>query len=239
MTGVYFTGGSVNPARSFGPAVVSHTFSSYHWIYWVGPILGALLASAFYKFIKMLEYETANPGQDRAQTEGEHFNPDEHTGKARVSFAPEDYAMEEGRANGSGLGVGPDNVGAPNEYGTQQRPYSKSPAPPHANDQFAGLNEGGMHANEQQTADYPPRSMGGDSDRTVVSPHATNTNIITDSGDRKIVGSGEPASTHRSALKKKSSPSDVPMSERSLRTNTYNNRNMFDGPRDEEFYEKN
>ncbi|KAL8917367.1 MAG: hypothetical protein Q9208_007985 [Pyrenodesmia sp. 3 TL-2023] len=33
-------------------------------IYWIGPILGALLASGFYKFIKMLEYETANPGQD-------------------------------------------------------------------------------------------------------------------------------------------------------------------------------
>jgi hypothetical protein len=26
--------------------------------------LGALLAAAFYKFIKVLEYETANPGQD-------------------------------------------------------------------------------------------------------------------------------------------------------------------------------
>lgn len=37
-------------------------------VYWVGPILGALVAAGFYKFIKMLEYETANPDQDAAET---------------------------------------------------------------------------------------------------------------------------------------------------------------------------
>jgi aquaporin rerated protein, other eukaryote len=62
--GVYYTGGSVNPARSFGPAVATRSFPTYHWIYFIGPILGALLASGFYKFIKTLEYETVNPGQD-------------------------------------------------------------------------------------------------------------------------------------------------------------------------------
>ena len=30
----------------------------------VGPIIGSLIAVFFYKFIKMLEYEMANPGQD-------------------------------------------------------------------------------------------------------------------------------------------------------------------------------
>ena len=30
---VYYTGGSVNPARSFGPCVVLHSFYDYHWIY--------------------------------------------------------------------------------------------------------------------------------------------------------------------------------------------------------------
>ncbi|KAF2842821.1 aquaporin [Patellaria atrata CBS 101060] len=69
MTGVYFTGGSLNPARSFGPAVVNNHFHGYHWIYWVGPILGALLAAGFYKFIKILEYETAYPDQDAVLTE--------------------------------------------------------------------------------------------------------------------------------------------------------------------------
>ncbi|KAI0397296.1 aquaporin-like protein [Xylariaceae sp. FL0594] len=64
MMGVYYTGGSLNPARSFGPAVVTGSFPTYHWIYFIGPILGALLASGFYKLIKVLEYETVNPGQD-------------------------------------------------------------------------------------------------------------------------------------------------------------------------------
>lgn len=30
----------------------------------MGPGLGAIIAVVFYKFIKMLEYEVANPGQD-------------------------------------------------------------------------------------------------------------------------------------------------------------------------------
>jgi aquaporin related protein len=64
LSGVYFTGGSLNPARSFGPAVVNLDFERYHWIYWVGPVLGSIIAAGFYKFIKILEYETANPGQD-------------------------------------------------------------------------------------------------------------------------------------------------------------------------------
>ncbi|GAA5991452.1 hypothetical protein JCM11641_005210 [Rhodosporidiobolus odoratus] len=70
---VYYTGGSLNPARSFGPSVVMGSFPSYHWyvlhfifprllrelpIDLVGPLLGALLASAFYRFLKWMEYET-------------------------------------------------------------------------------------------------------------------------------------------------------------------------------------
>lgn len=64
LAGVYFTGGSLNPARSFGPAVVTGVWPGHHWIYWVGPLLGALLAVAFYKLMKLLDYATANPGAD-------------------------------------------------------------------------------------------------------------------------------------------------------------------------------
>lgn len=31
LFGVQYTGGSLNPARSFGPCVVLHSFHSYHW----------------------------------------------------------------------------------------------------------------------------------------------------------------------------------------------------------------
>ena len=64
IRGVFYTGGSLNPARSFGPCVVTGEFPGYHWIYWVGPLLGALVASGFYVLIKALEYETVNPDPD-------------------------------------------------------------------------------------------------------------------------------------------------------------------------------
>ncbi|KAK7890586.1 Aquaporin-1 [Exophiala xenobiotica] len=75
LMGVYYTGGSLNPARSFGPCVVLHAFNSYHWIYWVGPTLGSLLASGFYMFIKALEYETVNPEADAAGEPARVFDP--------------------------------------------------------------------------------------------------------------------------------------------------------------------
>ena len=63
-TGVYFTGGSLNLARSLGPAVVNRNFPGYFWIYVVGPLLGALLASGFYALLSYLRWQDCNPGQD-------------------------------------------------------------------------------------------------------------------------------------------------------------------------------
>ncbi|KAG9017728.1 hypothetical protein FRB93_004539 [Tulasnella sp. JGI-2019a] len=60
---VVFTGASMNTARSFGPAVVSG-FHKSHWIYWVGPFLGSLLATFFYAVLKHIKYWDINPGQD-------------------------------------------------------------------------------------------------------------------------------------------------------------------------------
>lgn len=85
LGGVYYTGGSLNPARSFGPCVANKAFPSEHWIYWLGPVLGALVAAGFYWFIKSCEYETANPGQDFDDLEANAFNPDADLSRPVVS----------------------------------------------------------------------------------------------------------------------------------------------------------
>lgn len=48
MIGGPLTGGSMNPARTFGPAIASGFFQN-HFVYWVGPIIGAIAASLFYE----------------------------------------------------------------------------------------------------------------------------------------------------------------------------------------------
>ncbi|KJZ74570.1 hypothetical protein HIM_06166 [Hirsutella minnesotensis 3608] len=63
VASIGLTGASMNPARSFGPALLVN-FPKYHWIYWVGPFAGALLAYIIYSTLKWLDYEAANPGQD-------------------------------------------------------------------------------------------------------------------------------------------------------------------------------
>lgn len=50
LAGVPVTGASMNPARSFGPALVAGVWAN-HWIYWIGPLIGGALAAVIYEFI--------------------------------------------------------------------------------------------------------------------------------------------------------------------------------------------
>jgi aquaporin Z len=50
LVGIVMTGASVNPARSFAPALVGGSWDGF-WVYVAGPALGAILAWALYKII--------------------------------------------------------------------------------------------------------------------------------------------------------------------------------------------
>jgi aquaporin TIP len=50
LLGVPVTGAGMNPARSFGPAVVAGAWEN-HWIFWAGPLIGAAIAALVYEFV--------------------------------------------------------------------------------------------------------------------------------------------------------------------------------------------
>ena len=50
FVGVPLTGASMNPARTLGPAVAAAAWAD-HWIYWVGPLVGAAVAGLVYQYL--------------------------------------------------------------------------------------------------------------------------------------------------------------------------------------------
>ncbi|KAK2402344.1 putative aquaporin TIP-type alpha [Trifolium repens] len=73
LAGGPFDGACMNPARAFGPALVGWRWH-YHWIFWVGPLLGAAIAALLYEYIMV-------------PTEPPHTQTHPH----HQPLAPEDY----------------------------------------------------------------------------------------------------------------------------------------------------
>ncbi|HEX2194772.1 MAG TPA: aquaporin [Candidatus Limnocylindria bacterium] len=50
LMGGPLTGAAMNPARWFGPAVASGSFENWY-VWWVGPLLGAIVAAVLYRYV--------------------------------------------------------------------------------------------------------------------------------------------------------------------------------------------
>jgi MIP family channel proteins len=52
LVGGPITGASMNPARSFGPALVGELWEA-HWMYWLAPVTGMMAAARAYDFLRL------------------------------------------------------------------------------------------------------------------------------------------------------------------------------------------
>lgn len=64
LMAIPYTGCGMNPARALGPAVLKNHWPNYHWIYWAGPIAGAVLAGVFYVLIFSVSEESTKASAD-------------------------------------------------------------------------------------------------------------------------------------------------------------------------------
>lgn len=57
LAGGAISGAAMNPARVLGPAIIGGEWAA-HWVYWVGPLVGAGLAALLYDFLYSKQVES-------------------------------------------------------------------------------------------------------------------------------------------------------------------------------------
>lgn len=62
LVGGPVTGAALNPARAFGPALVTGRWAG-HLVYWAGPIVGACAAALLYEYVLMEKKQSQPAGQ--------------------------------------------------------------------------------------------------------------------------------------------------------------------------------
>lgn len=74
LAGYYYTGASVNPVRALGPAVVRNVYPHYFWIYFIGPLIGAVLATGIFGLLRFLhDHMEETKEQVRKEEQGRTF----------------------------------------------------------------------------------------------------------------------------------------------------------------------
>ena len=97
MVGGPLTGGSFNPARWFGPALVGNEWGGV-WPYLVGPIVGSLLAAAVFRFV----LEPGGAAADRVARAGSSPPVRRTTSRLTLSRRSASTALTPGRARRPG-----------------------------------------------------------------------------------------------------------------------------------------
>jgi len=72
LVGIPYTGAGINPARAFAPSLVVNQWQSYHWIYWIAPLVGGVVSALFYRFIIKAEIGEKGDRHERMPLAGGH-----------------------------------------------------------------------------------------------------------------------------------------------------------------------
>ena len=93
IVGVPLTGASMNPARTFGPAVVSG-FWELHWLYWLAPIVGGIIAGVIMNYIFVNKAEPKTKSVSRSSSAGKSQKLEQYE-KQYLSRLEKEPAKEE------------------------------------------------------------------------------------------------------------------------------------------------
>ena len=95
LVGVPLTGASMNPARTFGPALVSG-FWELHWLYWLAPIAGGIIAGVImnYVFVNKDEQKTKNVSRSSSASKSQDLEQYEKQYLSRLEKEPAKEEMK-------------------------------------------------------------------------------------------------------------------------------------------------